>query len=67
MDNALTEAGIASSGIADSFLEVSHQTRTKHTHQVTALVLAKLQDDAFLHCEGLQLRMYGGRKWCRRA
>ena len=50
--NALTEAGIASSGTADSFLKVSHLTRTRHAHQVTALALAKLQNDAFLRSEG---------------
>ena len=50
--NALTEEGIASSGTADSFLKVSHLTSTRHAHQVTALALAKLQDDAFLHSEG---------------
>ena len=46
--NALTEAGIASSGTADSFLRVSHLTRTRHADQVTALAFAKLQDDGFL-------------------
>ena len=50
--NALTEAGIASSGTADSFLKASHLTRTRHAHQVTALALAKLQEDAFLRTEG---------------
>ncbi|KAK1891936.1 Ribonuclease PH [Dissostichus eleginoides] len=45
---ALTEAGIASSGTADSFLKASHLTRTRHAHQVSALALAKLQQDAFL-------------------
>ena len=50
--SALTQAGIASSGTADSFLKASHLTRTRHAHQVTALALAKLQDDAFLHTEG---------------
>ena len=47
--NALTEAGVASSGTADSLQRVSHLTRTRHAHQVAALTLAKLQDDAFLH------------------
>lgn len=50
--NVLTQAGIASSGTADSFLKASHLTRTRHAHQVTALALAKLQEDAFLHTEG---------------
>ncbi|XP_046544723.1 uncharacterized protein LOC124254923 [Haliotis rubra] len=43
---ALFEAGVASSGTADSFLTVSHVTKTRHAHQVTALTLAKLQRDA---------------------
>ena len=51
--NALTQAGIASSSTADSFLKASHLTRTRHAHQVTALALAKLQENAFLHTEGV--------------
>lgn len=43
----LVEAGIASSGTADSFLRAPHLTRTRHAHQVTALALNKLQQDAF--------------------
>ena len=50
--NALVQTGIASSGTADSFFKVSHLTRTRHTHQVTALALAKLQEDAFERTEG---------------
>ena len=46
------KAGIASSGTADSLLKVSHLARTRHAHQVTALALAKLQDDAFMLCDG---------------
>ena len=45
---ALTEAGIASSGTADSILKASHLTRTRHAHQVSPLALAKLHQDAFL-------------------
>ena len=44
---ALCEAGIATAGVADSFLKVSHLTRTRHSHQITALVLIKLQQDAW--------------------
>ena len=44
---ALTEAGIASSGVAESFLTVSHLTRTRHAHQVTVAALYKLQREAF--------------------
>ncbi|XP_068749352.1 uncharacterized protein [Montipora capricornis] len=44
---ALAEAGIASSGTAESFLKVTHLTRTRHAHQVTVLALHKLQREAF--------------------
>ena len=43
---ALCEAGIATSGTADSFLKASHLTRTRHSHQVTLLALSKLQHEA---------------------
>ncbi len=33
---ALLEAGIVTSGRADSFLKASHLTKTHHAHQVTA-------------------------------
>ena len=45
--NAITEAGLASSGVADSFLRASHLTRTRHAHQVTAATLYILQHRAF--------------------
>ncbi len=32
--NALVQANIASSGTADSFIHVSHVTKTGHAHQV---------------------------------
>ncbi len=51
---ALTQAGIGSSGTADSFLKAAHLTRTRHAHQVTALALSKLQQDAFLEMDGPQ-------------
>ena len=44
---ALVEAGIASSGWAESILRCSHLTRTRHMHQVSALALANLQQEAF--------------------
>ena len=49
---ALTEAQIASFYTADSFLKVAHLARTRHTHQVTLLVLLKLQQEAFMLSEG---------------
>ena len=49
---ALIEAEVASSGTADSFLKVSHLTRTRHAHQLTLLTLQKLQQEAFMQFEG---------------
>ncbi len=43
----LTEAGLASSGVAESFLKVSHLTRTRHAHQITVAAFYKLQRQAF--------------------
>ncbi len=43
----LTEAGLASSGVAESFLKVSHLTRTRHAHQITIAAFYKLQRQAF--------------------
>ncbi len=44
---ALTDAGIATSGKADSLLSSSHLTRTRHAHQLTCLALHSLQQQAF--------------------
>ncbi len=44
---ALCEAGVATAGTADSFLKVSHLTRTRRAHQITALVLSKLRKKAW--------------------
>ncbi len=46
--SALTEAEVASSGIADSFFRMAHLARSRHAHQVTALTLQKLQREAYL-------------------
>jgi len=37
--SAITQANVASSGTADSFLKASHISRTRHAHQVTACSL----------------------------
>ncbi|CAG2214124.1 unnamed protein product [Mytilus edulis] len=37
--SALSQANIASSGTADSFLRASHVSRTQHAHEVTARAL----------------------------
>ena len=43
----LTEAGIASSGTAESFLTASSVTKTKFAHQVTACALYKMLQCAY--------------------
>ena len=45
---ALTEAGLASSGTANSYLKAAHLSRTRHAHQVSLLTLRKLMNDAFM-------------------
>ena len=45
---------MASSGTAESFLSVSHLTRTRHAHQITLLTLHKLQKEAFLFSNSCQ-------------
>ena len=37
--DVLTDAAIATVGTADSFLKCTHITRTRHAHQLTALVI----------------------------
>ena len=44
---AIVKAGITTSGTADSFLRCSHLTRTRHMHQVSALAVATLRQEAF--------------------
>ena len=46
---ALTQADIATSGIADSFLKAAHVTCTRRAHQVTAAALYVLQHRAYDH------------------
>ena len=50
---ALTNADVASAGKADSFLKTAHLARTRHRHQITALALVQLEEEAFLST-GLQ-------------
>ena len=45
--SALTQANIASSGTADSFISASHATKTRHAHQVTAGSLQCLIHQAY--------------------
>ena len=44
---AITAAGVASSGVAESFLKASHVTRTRHAHQVTGAALYILLRQAY--------------------
>ena len=43
----LSVSGVASSGVADSSIKVTHLTRTRYMHQVTALALYKLLREAY--------------------
>ena len=42
-------SGVASSGIAESFLYALSVIRTRHTHQVTASCLCMLQNETYEH------------------
>ena len=46
-DVAISEAGIATSGVAKSFLKVSHLMRTRNAHQVTLAALFVLKATAW--------------------
>jgi len=45
--SALVQADIASAGTADSFIKVSHVTKTRHIHQVTAVRIHALLKQAY--------------------
>jgi len=45
--STLVQVDIASTGTADSFIKVSHVTRTRHAHQVTAATLYALLKAAY--------------------
>ena len=45
--SALSQAGVANPGTADSFLKASHVKKTARAHQVTACTLYKLRKDAY--------------------
>ena len=49
---ALIDSSVASSCAADSFLKVSHLTRTQACSSCNRLVLSKLQQDAFIQTNG---------------
>ena len=49
---ALTEAGIATSGTADSLLSASRVANTRQAHLITACALNELMQSAFNKIEG---------------
>ena len=65
---ALTEANVASSCTEDSYLKVSHLTRSRHAHQVTASSLYILIHKAYTfysaHAEDKKKRLFSLEGWC---
>jgi len=62
--SALVQADIASPGTADSFIKVSHVTRTRHAHQVTAVTLyalLKAAYDEYTSESGSEIQL---EQWC---
>ena len=58
------QADIASAGTADSFIKVSHVTKTRHAHQVTAArihALLKQAYDEYTSVSGIHLPL---EQWC---
>jgi len=49
-NDALVHCGLATRGVADSFLHASHVKRTRYAHQVSAAALHILQRKSFLGC-----------------
>ena len=45
--DGLVDADVATSGTADSFIQCTHITRTRHAHQLTVLALSALQKNAY--------------------
>ncbi len=57
LDTVLAEAGIASAGIAQSFLTVNHVMKCRHAHEVTVAALKILQRRAFMKRESSESSM----------
>lgn len=52
--SAITAAGVASPGVAESFIKASHVTKTRHAHQVTAAALYILLCNAYeKYCDSI--------------
>ena len=52
--SSLVQANIATSGTAESFIQASHIAKTRHAHQVTAVSLHSLLQEAFRNSEVAQ-------------
>ena len=65
--SALVEANITTTGKADSFLKVSHLTRTRYAHQVTACSLYALLKKAFAEKATLNQGVLQFENWIRQA
>ena len=64
-NTAITAAGIASSGVAESLIKAAHLTRTRHAHQVTAIALYILQWRAHVHfLESEPSSVLSFQEWC---
>ena len=61
---ALTQAGIASSGTADSFLKASHVTRTRRAHQITVSSLYLLLKKAYVETLENETQDVTLEEWC---
>ena len=63
MDNSgwvavINQSGLASAGTADSFLKVSHITKTRHAHRVTVAALHILMKKAYeMYCNSVSVPM----------
>lgn len=45
--SAIVQAKIAMPGPADSFIKAAHRIKTRHAHQITAVILSILQHKAY--------------------
>ena len=62
--SALVQAGVATSGTADSFLKAAHITRTRRAHQVTACVLYQALNEAYLTSVEPGIEAKSLEDWC---
>ena len=66
----LVEAGIVTSGTADLFLKVTHLTKTRHAHQVTAAALSVLQHEVYHEYSsdpGADVQPLAFDEWCEQS